>query len=231
MCRQRFDERAFEKGNHRGDNRREGENVHLRAARSAIWRAGFALLAGGLISLGSMSADESPAVARAWLEAKAMHTPIALPIDGAQRTEIAFGTLGEDGLEPFAKGAVEANGELFVAAREAAAADLATLAPRYVRDRRKVIQYAELSSMRPIVASAVLAPKFLAQFHNTLGDSVLVVVPSRYTAFVFPQLASRYQEYYPLVFEAYRATAYPVSVELFEFSVRGIRAMGVFDEK
>jgi hypothetical protein len=92
-----------------------------------------------------------------------------------------------------------------------------------------VIQYAELSSAQPIVASAVLAPKFLPLFKDTLGDSVLVVVPNRYTAFVFPQLATRYQEYFPLVFAAYGETAYPVSVEVFEFSAKGIRAVGVFD--
>jgi hypothetical protein len=167
---------------------------------------------------------------RAWLEAKSMRVPVALPIEGAERTEIAFGALAEDGLVAFGKGEAEPGEELFSTARENAAADLATLTPRYVRDRQKVIQYAELSSVRPIVASAVLAPKFLSLFRNTLGDSLLVVVPSRYTAFVFPQLASRYREYYPMVFEAYRATAWPVSVEVFEFSAKGIRAIGVFDE-
>ncbi len=58
---------------------------------------------------------------------------------------------------------------------------------------------------------------------------MLVVVPSRYTAFVFPELATHYQEYYPMVFEAFRETAWPVSVEVFQFSANGIRAIGVFE--
>lgn len=165
---------------------------------------------------------------RAWLEAKSMRVPVKLPIVGAQRTEIAFGRLTGDGLEAFEKGSPEATDGMFATARENAAADLATLQPRYSRDRKKVIQYAELRSTQPIVAGAVLAPKFLSLFRNTLGDTVLVVVPSRYVAYVFPALASSYPEYYPMVFEAYRESAYPVSVEVFEFSANGIRAVGVF---
>jgi hypothetical protein len=170
------------------------------------------------------------AALRAWFEAKSMRTSVTLPLAGAQRTEIAFGRLMEEGLESFAKGGAEASDALLAAARANAAEDLATLQPRYVRDRQKVIQYAELRSPQPIVASAVLAANFLSLFKNTLGDSVLVVVPSRYTAFVFPQLATHYQEYYPMVFEAYRETAWPVSVEVFEFSAAGIRAIGVYEQ-
>jgi hypothetical protein len=179
------------------------------------------------------AAQDAPAV-RAWFEPKSMRAPVTLPLTGAQRTEIALGRLTEDGLERFSKRVVELLGisreRAFAIGRENAAADLATLTPRYQRDRNKVIQYAALTSPRPIVASAVLAPKFLAMFKETLGDEVLVVVPSRFTAYVFPKLASRYQEYYPMVFEAYRATAWPVSVEVFEFSAAGIRAIGVYDE-
>jgi hypothetical protein len=67
-------------------------------------------------------------------------------------------------------------------------------------------------------------------FQETIGDSVLLVVPNRYRAFIFPRLASRYEEYTPMVFEAYRATAYPVSVEVFEVSADGMRAIGVYEE-
>jgi hypothetical protein len=93
-----------------------------------------------------------------------------------------------------------------------------------------VIQYAELKSERPIVASAVLAPKFLEMFKDTLGEKVLLVVPSRFKAYVFPALASNYQDYYPMVFEAYRGTAWPISVEVFEVSAEGMRAVGVYKE-
>lgn len=185
----------------------------------------------GFLAISAARADDAPTdpTVRAWLEPKSMRAPVVLPIAGAQRTEIALGRLTTEGLEPFTKAVTATGEELLAVGCANAAADLATLVPRYARDRRKVIQYAELHSTQPIVASAVLAPKFLPLFKDTLGDSVLVVVPSRYTAFVFPQLATHYQEYYPMVFAAYGETAYPVSVEVFEFSARGIRAVGVFD--
>jgi len=76
----------------------------------------------------------------------------------------------------------------------------------------------------------VLAPKFLEMFKDTLGEKVLLVVPNRFTAYVFPALASNYEEYWPMVFEAYRQTAWPVSVEVFEVSVDGFRAAGIYRE-
>ena len=78
--------------------------------------------------------------------------------------------------------------------------------------------------------SVVLSPKFLALFQDTLGPKVLVVVPNRFTAYVFPRLVSSYREYSPGVFEDYRATAHPVSVEVFELSDAGLRAIGAYEE-
>jgi hypothetical protein len=159
---------------------------------------------------------------RVWLEPKFMHAPVTAPIKGAKKTEIAGGLMGTDGLAVLPKAEFAALGipwEKFTArARENAAADFAELQPRFERDAKKVIVYAALESTKPIVASAVLAPKFLESFKETLGDTVLVVVPNRFTAFVFPKLASRYGEYSPMVFRAYRETPWPVSVEVFEVS-------------
>ncbi len=165
----------------------------------------------------------------AWLEPRSTHAPVALPIPLAQRTEIAFGRYTPEGPELLKKGDVVPDATLLERARDLATPDLLLLKPRYVRDRQNVIQYAELRSPQPVVASAVLAPTFLQLFRETLGDTVLVVVPNRYTAYVFPQLASRYQEYFPMVFAAFGETAYPVSVEVFEFSATGIRAVGVYE--
>ncbi|MEZ0255891.1 MAG: hypothetical protein ACAI37_11480 [Chthoniobacter sp.] len=169
---------------------------------------------------------------RVILESKSMHRPIAWEIPGAQRTVIAPVVI-DDGeyLYPSQKiwdrfhvdrAEIERRGAA------AAAADLATLKPRYERNAKQVIQYAELTSNRPIVCSAVLAPKFLELFRDTLGDKVLVVVPNRFTAYVFPALASNYQDYYPMVLEAFKATAWPVSVEVFELGPEGMRTVGLY---
>ncbi|MGV3533182.1 MAG: hypothetical protein ACO1QR_12490, partial [Chthoniobacteraceae bacterium] len=76
----------------------------------------------------------------------------------------------------------------------------------------------------------VLSPKFLELFKDTLGPKVLVVVPNRFTAYVFPRLASTYREYSPGIFADYRATAHPVSVEVFELSAAGLTAIGAYEE-
>ncbi len=163
-----------------------------------------------------------------------MRPPVAEAIAGAERTVLAAGVLGEEGLENFsrAKFAQEKIGwDRFLARALAnAAADLAGLKPRYERNKNKVIKFAALESNRPLVASAVLAPGFLDLFGDTLGERVLLVVPSRFTAYVFPALASDYRDYWPMVFEAYRATAFPVSVEVFEVSAAGLRAVGIYEE-
>jgi len=164
-----------------------------------------------------------------------MRSGLAEPIGGAKRTVITGGMRAQDGaLTAFSEAALQNLGvtwaEFRRRARENASRDLAAINPRYERNSRKVIVYAAFESERPIVASAVLAPGFLELFKETLGEKVLVVVPSRFAAFVFPQLASEYRQFTPMIFRAYRATAWPVSVEVFEVSVAGWRCIGAYEE-
>ena len=171
---------------------------------------------------------------RVWLEPKFLRAPVVGPIAGAKRTVIAAGTRRDGefaGLTAQEYAALALSWDQFFArARGNADADLAELKPRYERDAKKVIVYAALESKQPIVAGAVLAPKFLEMFKETLGDTVLVVVPNRFTAYVFPKLASHYAEYAPLVFRAYRETAWPVSVEVFEVGADGWKCIGAYSE-
>jgi hypothetical protein len=171
---------------------------------------------------------------RVILEPKSMHREITWEIPNAQRTVLAPVVKdGDEYLYPsrriWDRFQVD-RGEIQRRADLVSAADLATLHPRYQRNKKQVIEYAELISNRPIVASAVLAPKFLDLFRDTLGEKVLVVVPNRFAAYVFPALASNYQDFFPMVFEAYRATAWPISVEVFEVSAKGWQAVGVYQE-
>lgn len=163
-----------------------------------------------------------------------MRPPVANPVEGSERTLFAAGALRDDELVTFGSAdfsALKMSWADFQAqARKNAAADLRTLKPRYVRNRKNVIEYAALESTHPLVASAVLAPKFLELFADTLGEKVLLVVPNRSTAYVFPALAGNHRDYWPMVFAAYRATPYPVSIEVFELSAAGLRAVGVYEE-
>ena len=184
----------------------------------------------------SLCAEDSPvAVPESWrviLEPKSMHREITWEIPGAQRTVFAPVVVeGDDYLFPNRKTWEQYHVEVAEIQRRAAvvaAEDLTKVNVRYERNGRQVIQYAELTSDRPIVASAVLAPKFLALFRDTLGEKVLLVVPNRFTAYVFPALASNYQDYYPMVLDAFSSTAWPISVEVFEVSTQGLRTVGVY---
>lgn len=218
MRGQRLCEGAFEKGDHARDDRRAGTG--------AKWKVFFMAL---LLAAAAARADE--AAWRVWLEPKFMRSPVTRPVAHAERTVLVAGTLGEEGLVPLASGELKVEwAQFFARAQANAAADLAALKPRYVRNNKRVIEYAALESERAIVADAVLAPAFLEMFRETLGEKVLVVVPNQFTAYVFPALASNYRDYWPMIFQAYRATAHPVSVEVFEVSAQGMRAVGVYEE-
>ncbi|MDB6156021.1 MAG: hypothetical protein JWL90_4474 [Chthoniobacteraceae bacterium] len=170
---------------------------------------------------------------RVWLEPKSTHAPVSAPIPGAQETELVAGihsdapvrdvSISKEGFE-----ALRIGWDQFLK-RARANADALELKPRYFRDRKKVIEYAVLSSKQPIMNSAVLGTKFLDLFKETLGEKVLLVVPNRYTAFVFPALASSYEQYARVVLEAYKTTAFPVSVEVFEVSAQGWKTVGIYE--
>lgn len=171
---------------------------------------------------------------RMWLEPRSSRAAVTAPIAGAERTELCAGFLDEEGPRAMTKAELAGMGielERFAArARQNAAADLTGLKPRYERNRKRVIEYAELRSARPIVASAVLAPKFLELWKDTLGEKVLVVLPNRFTAYVFPALSGHHADYAPMIFEALRTTAWPVSIEVFEISAQGMRCVGRYAE-
>jgi hypothetical protein len=188
-----------------------------------------------VVALGGLdrAARADEATWRVWLEPNFMRPTSAQAIPGAKATTLAAGTWTDGDLKPFTKAEFETLGltweEFFARATARASADLATLKPRFERDVKKIITYATLSSDQPIVAAAVLAPEFLELWQDNLGEKVIVVIPNRFTAFIFPHLVSDYPAYGPMVLRAYRETAYPVSVEVFEVSESGWRCIGAYE--
>ncbi len=198
---------------------------------SAIW-----LLLATIVPASGAGDSIEESAWRVSLEPRFTRAAASAPVTAAQRTDFAGGVASEDGVITFSRAQWEGLGiswdDFFTKARAQSASDLASLKPKFVRDRRtKVIEYATLCSEQPIIATAVLAPKFLALFADTLGPTVLVAVPNRYTAFVFPKLASNYETLAASVIAAYHATVYPVSLEVFEFGPGGIRAVGAYEEQ
>ncbi len=113
----------------------------------------------------------------------------------------------------------------------AASALLAGLKPEWIRDRNQVIECAILRAERPAddITPVILAPDFLKRFTPIFGRKILIAVPDRRTLFLFPRLASRYQDYADRVVGIYRKSDVPVSREVFELSDAGLRAIGEYE--
>jgi len=114
----------------------------------------------------------------------------------------------------------------------AASAELASLHPEWIRDRNQVIDCAILRSKSPgdDVTVAILAPDFLQRFAPVFGRKILLAIPDKHTVYLFPRLASKYQEYGDQVLSVYRKSEWPVSREVFELSATGLRAIGEYEE-
>lgn len=210
-----------------------GGNRPYRSASNARFTAWiFVLLM--LVAAEGWGADPNPAW-RVLIEPKFMKPPVTYEIPKSQRAALVPALLDKDG-EPVYLSAKEFKNlgvdwkTFLAAAGDNATAELKKLTPEYTRNRKKVIEYATLSSESDLTASTVLSPEFLKMFKDTLGDKVIVVIPNRYTVYVFPVLASNYQDFTLMVSEAYRATAHPVSMEAYELSDKGLTTIGLYEQ-
>jgi hypothetical protein len=114
-------------------------------------------------------------------------------------------------------------------ARQNASEELAKLEPRYIRDRKGIVQMAVIDSDRPVVAATVLAPDFIKKFEDILGPDLLVAIPNRYRVYVYPALASNFERTADAVLADYEMTPYPVSKEVFRVTPRGLETVGTFE--
>jgi len=221
----RLGENSFQKGDH------ELEDLARLTRRQAIGRALASLPL--LASVQRTFAVDSEL--RIWLEAKSMAGPVTSPVPGAQRTTFCAGRWDGNQLRAFPRTEWSDTGltwaQLEKITARSASADLEKCLVQYKRDKRAVIEYAVLTCERNLVSSAVLAPDFASQFNDTLGDAILLAVPNRRQAFVFPQLGPDLSRYSDFVLNAYRDSTYPVSVEVFEPRQGQFRGVGVLERQ
>lgn len=154
------------------------------------------------------------------------------PIQGSDRTIVVAARLVDGEVVPFSKGDEEKRGataeKILADSSRTAATVLEGLKPNYVRDDKKVIQYAILKSDSPLTASAVLAPKFAETFAQTLGPELLIAIPNRHTVFVFPKQSLVYQAFSDTIYAEYQSSPAPVSRELFELRKGKLIAIGTY---
>ena len=119
---------------------------------------------------------------------------------------------------------------VLAATRKQAAKWLSQVKPEYTRDKKKIVEYATIHSEAMPVAATVLAPEFWRMFEDVFGPKMRVVIPNRHTVYVFPDLEGDLDQHARMVIQAWRSRWPKVSLEVFELSERGLRAVGAFQE-
>ena len=104
---------------------------------------------------------------------------------------------------------------------------LASMNPRIVRDKNKVVQYVVLESDNPLTASCVLAPEFASQFRDILGPEILVAMPHRNLVLVFSRQDDVHMKMSESIVSEYLNATWSVSREIFSLENGALRSLGV----
>lgn len=160
-----------------------------------------------------------------------MDYKVRAPIAGSERTILALVRLqgkeisgAEGGHQRTLAMAMKAIGP---DAQRTAQDVLASLKPKFVKDKNGVIQYAVLESEDPLTASAVLAPEFADRFASTLGPDLLVAMPNRFQILVFSRQDQAFQKMGEAIIAGYLGSNYPVSREIFALEKGRLHSIGV----
>lgn len=113
-------------------------------------------------------------------------------------------------------------------AAETADRVFATLKPKLTRDARGFVVSAEVRGASHLTASTVLAPQFFEHFRKSMGDELVLLIPDRFTIYVFPRPLGAYQEMGKKILLAYEEAAHPVSYEVLLLNRNGLSALGSF---
>lgn len=117
----------------------------------------------------------------------------------------------------------------FTRRAEAAATRVwATLKPEMSKDARGNVISAVVRGQSHLTAGTVLAPAFYEMFRTAMGDDLVVLIPDRFTIYVFPRPMGDYKALGPKILEAYAEASYPVSYEVLLLNKEGLSALGSF---
>ena len=190
-----------------------------------------ALLVLGGLCLGVVQAED------AWVllpEPSFMGRKVMQPLAGAKKTVLAAAKFTASGAEFPTREEWAATGQtdetLLAAGKKQASAWWQQIKPELFRDTHKVVQYARIDSDKVPASATVLAPEFWKHFEGIFGPKMRVVMPNRSTVFVFPDVAIDLDAYTKMVMRAWRSREAKVSLEVFELSEKGLRAIGQFEE-
>jgi hypothetical protein len=190
-----------------------------------------------MIGAALIAALASACAAETWVllpEPAFMGYQVTRPIPGAKATVLAvakWSALGPEHVRSDEWKSLGISDEAVTASTQQQAAEwLKQTTPEFIRNKRKVVEYAVIQSDKVPVAATVLAPEFWRRFEETFGPKMRVVIPNRNTVYIFPDLGEDLQPYTQLIMEAWRSQAPKVSLEVFQVTERGLRAVGAFEE-
>lgn len=153
------------------------------------------------------------------LEPKFTDPARCLEIPGAQETVLVAARSTPSGAFPLSAKEWDAASLTWEEVRAAAWARAGRLQESMViqwkRDARKVYHYAWIESNDPFLSSVIFSPGFANRFREFLGNEVLVVVPDRFTLFIFPRYGRTLEEQGPGLVRRYEEALFKVSLEVF----------------
>lgn len=119
--------------------------------------------------------------------------------------------------------------EFLTKAKEAAAKHLESLKPESIKDERGTVSHIKLFSESHLTSSILLCPELFARFSPILGTEIIVIVPDRFTLFLFPRRTSSFVKHGPEIAALFAAATYPASDEAFELTETGLKSIGNFN--
>lgn len=172
-----------------------------------------------------------------WLlvpEPKFMRPEVSWPLEGSERTVMAAAFAVGNEVETMSRRTFQALGvsedEFLAKARENLMTRLDAARPEMIRDSDGVLQCVLFRGDDQALAGLMFAPGLVQRYDPVFGPELVVIAPRRSMLFVFPKLASRFEEFATDVLMAYKNTPHPVSPEVFEVDAVGARAVGIFEE-
>lgn len=105
---------------------------------------------------------------------------------------------------------------------------LATLKPEVTKDAKGFVTSAVVRGKSHLTAGVVLSPKFYEMFRATMGDDLVLLIPDRFTVYVYPRPMGGYKTMGPKILEDYAEATYPVSYEVLLLNRDGLSVLGSF---
>lgn len=167
------------------------------------------------------------------LEPKVLATKIAHEMPGSKSTVLSPAKETDVGLKILSEEDWKALGmtweEFLGKSRAAALRLLQKITPQVVKDQRGIVEYLILTSDSPLTSSILLCPELVPKVSDTLGNTIVALVPDRFTIYLFPRKTGAFVKHGKEIAAIFATATYPSSDEAFELTETSIKSIGSFN--